>query len=128
MTFSNYKNHNTYNVLTGISPIGVVTFVSKLFPGAISDKQFTLKSGLLELLERVDSVMADHGFDIQDQLMPLCVTLIIPAFSKAKVQLSNEELIETCRIATSRIHVERAMERMKNYHILERNIPNFLKK
>uniref|UniRef100_A0A1X7TG32 DDE Tnp4 domain-containing protein n=1 Tax=Amphimedon queenslandica TaxID=400682 RepID=A0A1X7TG32_AMPQE len=72
--------------------------------------------------------MADHGFNIQDQLMPLCVMLNIPAFSKAKVQLSNEELIETRRIATSRIHVERAMERMKNYHILDRNIPNSLKK
>ena len=126
MTFSSYKNHNTYKVLIGISPGGAVTFVSKLFPGAISDKQLTLKSGLLKLLERGDSVMADRGFDIQDQLTPLGVRLNIPAFSKGKVQFSNEELIETRRIATLRIHVERAMERIKNYHILDRNIPHSL--
>ena len=126
MTFSSYKNHNTYKILIGISPGGAVTFVSKLFPGAISDKQLTLKSGLLELLEKGDSVMADRGFDIQDQLMPLGVRLNIPAFSKGKVQFSNEELIETRRIATLRIHVERAMERIKNYHILDRNIPSSL--
>ena len=126
MTFSSYKNHNTYKILIGISPGGAVTFVSKLFPGAISDKQLTLKSGLLELLEKGDSVMADRGFDIQDQLTPLGVRLNIPAFSKGKVQFSNEELIETRRIATLRIHVERAMERIKNYHILDRNIPSSL--
>ena len=38
MTYSSYKSHNTYKTLIGISPGGAVTFVSKLFPGSISDK------------------------------------------------------------------------------------------
>ena len=49
-TFSNYKNHNTYKGLIGISPSGAVTFVSKLFPRSISDKELTRQSGLLYLL------------------------------------------------------------------------------
>ena len=41
MTFSNYKNRNTFKALVGISPDGVITFVSPLYPGSISDKQLT---------------------------------------------------------------------------------------
>ena len=50
MTFSNYKNDNTFKALVGISPDGVVTLASSLFPGSISDKSLTRKSGELDLL------------------------------------------------------------------------------
>ena len=51
----------------GISPSGAITVVSKLFPGCLSDKELTGCSGLLDLLEQVDSVMADRGFDIEER-------------------------------------------------------------
>ena len=41
LTFSNYKNHNTYKVLIAISPSGAISFVSDLFGGNISDKELT---------------------------------------------------------------------------------------
>ena len=65
--------------LVGISPGGTVTFISELFPGSISDKQLTLRSGLFELLEDGDSVMTDRGFDIQDYLTPLGIEVNIPS-------------------------------------------------
>ena len=123
MTYSSYKNHNTFKGLIGISPGGAITFVSELFPGSISDKELTRKSGLLDLLENGDSVMADRGFDIQDDLTPLGVKLNIPPFLKGKKQLEENERIETRRIASLRIHVERAMERIKNLHIFDRTLP-----
>ena len=43
ITYSSYKNHNTYKCLIGISPGGAVTFVSKLFPGSITDRKLTNK-------------------------------------------------------------------------------------
>lgn len=67
-TFSNYKNTKTYKALVGISPSGGITFVSKLYAGSISDKELTRNSGILDMLETSDSVMADHGFDIQEDL------------------------------------------------------------
>ena len=99
MTFSNYKN------------------------GSISDKALTRQSGLLDLLQPGDSVMADRGFDIEDDLMLRGVHLNIPPFLRGKTQLSEKELISTRRIATLRIHVERAMERIKNFHIFDKSIP-----
>ena len=117
ITFSNYKNDNTYKGLVGISPNGVITFVSLLYPGSISDKELTRGCGILELLEEGDSVMVDRGFDIEDDLVLLGVHLNIPPFLRGKQQLSQEELISTRHIASLRIHVERAMERIKNFHM-----------
>ena len=110
LTFSNYKNHNTYKGLIGISPSGAVTFVSDLYPGSISDKELTRHSGILDLLEEADSIMAVRGFDIKEDLVLFGIRLNIPPFMKDKKQLDEKELVETRCIATLRIHVERAME------------------
>ena len=68
MTFSSYKNDNTYKALVGISPNGVITFVSSLYPGSISDKELTRRCGILDLLEPGDSVMADRGLILRKTL------------------------------------------------------------
>ena len=68
--------------------------------------------------------MADRGFEIQDLLAKKKVYLIIPPFMRCKDQLSAEEEDETRDVASARIHVERAIERVKNYSILTQIIPN----
>ena len=123
MTFSSYKNDNTYKGLVGISPGGVITFVSSLHPGSISDQELTRRSGIMDLLEPGDSVMADRGFDIEEDLVLRGVCLNIPPFLCGKKQLTEKELIITRRIASLRIHVEQAMERLKNFHIFNRTLP-----
>ena len=62
--------------------------------------------------------MADRGFDIDDMLPPK-LSLNIPPFKGQRDQLTAEEAEETARIAAVRIHVERAIGRVKNYHILD---------
>ena len=99
MTFSNYKNHNTYKGLIGISPDGVVTFISSLYSGSISDKELTRRSGILDHLEPGDSVMADRGFNIEDDLLLRGVQLNISPFMRGKAQFSENELVVTRRIA-----------------------------
>ena len=105
LTYSLYKHHNTFKILVGISPGGVVTFVSELWGGRVSDHLLTEKSGILELLQPGDNVMADRGFDIQDILAPLGVTLNIPPFLDQKPQLSVWEVTETKCIGEVQIHV-----------------------
>ena len=121
-TWSEYKHHNTWKALVGISPTGAITFLSKLWSGPVSDKEITSKSGLISLLEPGDNVMADRSFDIAD-ILPVGVTLNIPPIKGSCAQLTPKETEETANIAAVRIHVERAIGRIKNYHILDGCLP-----
>ena len=47
LTFSTYKNHNTLKSLIGINGNGVINFLSCLEGGSISDRDLTVKSGIL---------------------------------------------------------------------------------
>ena len=122
VTFSNYKHHNTAKGLLGISPNGYPSFVSSLYVGRTSDKKLTNDCGILTLLEEGDQLMADRGFDIEGDL-PVGVTLNIPAFLNGKDQLTLEEETSTRKIASVRVHVERAISRIKNYRILHQVVP-----
>ena len=54
--------------MLGITPSGVLCFVSDLLPGSTSDKEKTVLSVFLEKLNHGDQVMADKGFNCQDEL------------------------------------------------------------
>ena len=47
-TFSSYKNRNTIKVLIGITPSGVISFVSEAYEGSISDRKLVEECGLLQ--------------------------------------------------------------------------------
>ena len=66
--------------------------------------------------------MADKGFTIDD-ILPLGVTLNIPPFLGMSDQMSAEDVIATQEIASLRIHVERAINKVKNFHIFDGVIP-----
>ena len=121
--FSSYKNHTTLKGLVGISPGGAITFISQLYTGHISDREIVMRSGFLNLpFARGDSVMADKGFTVQD-LLPLGVSLNIPPFLGSKGQMTPEEVVQIQQIAFLRIHVERAINKIKNFHIWDSVVP-----
>ena len=109
-----------------ISPSGAITFVSQLYTGSISDMEIVVRSGLLsQAFDDGDSVMADKGFQIQD-ILPLGVTLNIPPFLGGDSQMSAEDVVRTQQIASLRIHVERAINKIKNFRIWQRVVPLIL--
>ncbi|GBM70437.1 hypothetical protein AVEN_154431-1, partial [Araneus ventricosus] len=71
MTFSFYKNTNTLKGMIGIMPSGTNSFISLLYCGSISDKELFIKSQLKDLLEPNDVVMADKGFQIEQELQKI---------------------------------------------------------
>ena len=75
-TFSHYKQYNTAKGVVGISPSGIISFVSDLYAGRTSDKQATVDCGILTLLDSGDSIMADRGFEIDHSLLPTGVTTV----------------------------------------------------
>ena len=81
-TWSDYKEHNTIKALVGITPSGYFSFLSEFWTGSTSDRRITQESGLVDLLEEGDAVMADRGFNIRDILTKKKVYLNIPPFSK----------------------------------------------
>ena len=94
-TYSSY----TAKGLIGIFPAGYPSFISELYTGRSSDKQVTKDCGILNLLELGDDLMADKGFDIEDE-MPHGVNFNIPPFLKDQ-QLSVQAENETRKIAAA---------------------------
>ena len=124
-TWSSYKHHNTAKFLIACIPNRVVCYISPLYVGSISDVELTRKSGFIQKLEGKGgiSIMADWGFTIKDQLREIGVDLNIPPFLEGRGQLPAEEVTKGRNIASLRIHVERAIGRIKNYSILKGCFP-----
>ena len=121
-TWSSYKHHK---FLIACTPNGCVCFVSPLFVGSISDVELTRISGFLSSLPKTPgmSIMADRGFTIKDMLMDIGAELNIPPFMEGRQQLPSDEVQEGRRIASVRIHVERAIGRIKTFSILQQTLP-----
>lgn len=66
--------------------------------------------------------MADKGFTIQD-FLPLGISLNIPPFLGSSDHMPAQDVIRTQEIASLRIHVEGAMNKIKNFHIWDRVAP-----
>ena len=82
-----------------------------------------MRSGFLNLpFARGDSVMADKRFPVQD-LLPHGVSLNIPPFLGSKGQMTPEEVVQTQQIASLQIHVERAINKIKNFNIWDSVVP-----
>ena len=122
---SSYKNYVTYKGLVAIAPSGAVIFVSQLYDGSISDKEIMNRSGFLkkELWSDGDSVMADRGFTIHNELARVGVSLNIPAFLGGRDYLTEAEVKASQTIAFVRLHVERVIQRIKTYSIIRNKIP-----
>ena len=129
--YSDYKSATTLKGLVGVDPRGAVIFSSMLFSGSISDKDITEKSGFLELLSNLiqcgklqtgDGVMADKGFHIEKEIDALGLKLNIPPFASCSAQMKATEVTETIKIAKHRVHVERAIARIKQFKILSGKI------
>ncbi|KAK7475078.1 hypothetical protein BaRGS_00033691 [Batillaria attramentaria] len=82
----------------------------------------SVSQGFLNFLLPGDEIMADRGFTIEDWVFEKHAKLNIPAFSHGH-QLTEEEVASTRRLANVRIHVERAIRRLKVFKILRDTLP-----
>ena len=107
-------------------------FISQLYEGSISYNQIVQRSGFLDILNKKlivgeikkgDAIMDDKGFDIQNDLKKLDLQLNIPPFLKDKVGFQEDDVIKTQTIARHRIHVERAICKVRRFRIFHLVIP-----
>ena len=97
---SQYKSRNTFKVLVhvGISMCGLVTFLSPLWGGRVSDREITAQSRLVKddkTMEEGDSVMADRGFDVEDILAHKNVRLNVPPRLDGRPRLPEKDVRKT---------------------------------
>lgn len=102
------------------------------FLGSISDKKIVEESGFVKFLKRKvdigeitsgDIILADKGFTIRKVLDDIGITLNIPTFRINGYQFQPSEVDSDRHIAHERIHVERAIRRLKSFNILSQKIP-----
>ena len=71
--------------------------------------------------------MADKGFNISNLLISKGSQLIIPPFLREKQRFSQKNCKRISDIAKARIHVERAIARIKDFRILKGAFPITIK-
>ena len=89
-TYSNYKKNNTIKFLIGITPFGTISFLSPCWGGKVSDKNLTQSSNFFNCVERGDTILADRGFTIAEDLAVYGADLKIPAFTRGKKSTESE--------------------------------------
>lgn len=120
LTWSEYKKCNTLKYLISSTPDGFINFISRGYGGRISDSLLVEESGFLDLLPDGCSVMADRGFkDIGKQLHDKNCQLVRPPSVSSSVKPTKSEVLETKRIASLRIHIERVIRRLREFEYLK---------
>ena len=117
-TYSNHKGRATFKALVACAPNGVLVYASDLYGGSTHDKAITKDCGILDCLDTGDAILADKGFTIRD-LLPAGVTVNMPAFL-CHGQFSATEVDTNKRISSVRIHIERAIQRIKIFKIFNK--------
>lgn len=126
-TYSTYKSANTLKVLVGISGSGCVTFVSDAYGGSISDRQLFEKCGIMDLLQKGDIILGDRGFNIQDLVSHMDVTVNMPHFlNKGSNQFEAHQLRKSKKLSSERINVERVIGLGKTFKILSNKLSSNL--
>lgn len=106
--------------------------MSQLYTGSISDKEIVNRSGFLNTLKDKLTVgeilsshaaMADKGFDIGDELNKVNLHLNIPPFLQNQSAFSEGDVIKTQTVAQHRIHIERAIGKVRRFRIFSSEIP-----
>lgn len=130
--YSDYKSGTTLKGLIACDPMGNIVFVSELFTGSMSDVTITEKSGFYKLLHQLmvagyihqgDCIMADKRFTISSELESLKLHLNLPSFVKSGTQMSQSDVDITQKIAAHRIHVERAIRKIRTFKIASHCVP-----
>ncbi|XP_065114097.1 uncharacterized protein [Paramisgurnus dabryanus] len=121
-SYIHYYGQSTIKYLVCVAPCGLIMFISPAYEGKCSDAFITANSGLLEYLGPGDEVIADRGFTITDLLDEKKVKLVVPAFTKKDMQLSEEDNTNNRHIMDALVHVKRVICQLKNFKVLSQTV------
>ena len=91
MTFSTYKHRNIAKTMIGVTPRGIISYLSSSYGGSVSDRQIIERSSLVRntsLFDRQDSILADRGVMVQDLFSSMNVLVNNPTSMADRVYVS----------------------------------------
>lgn len=119
LTWSSYKNANTLKYFISITPNGLINFISTGYGGRITDELITSKCGNLNNLTQGMQAMADRGFKkIENLVLAKGAQLVRPPSVKTGVKSTKAQVLLGRKVAGLRIHVERAIRRVREFKYL----------
>lgn len=83
LTYSHYEGGQTVKFLVGVTPGGMISYLSKPYSRRSSDKFIFNEEELLsnyEFIPHIDSIMVDKGFFIEKECEDYRIKLIRPPF------------------------------------------------
>ena len=119
LTWSEYKGCNTLKYMVSVTPDGLISFVSTGYGGRTTDEVVASQSKYLDLLPTGCYVMADRGFKrIEPFLTSKQCFLVRPSSVKTGTKSTKNEVIDSRKISGLRIHVERAIRRIREFNFV----------
>lgn len=119
--YSHYKKNFTAKVMMVCTPSGFICLCAGAFGGRASDKVVTKHTKVYEKCDPGDALMVDKGFAIDDECKEYMVNLIRPPFQRNK-KYSKSESVQCAKIARARVHVERVIQRVREFELLRGKI------
>lgn len=109
-----HKNAQIMKFLTGFSPAGNITYISKMYDGHVSDSViFTESVDLHTLLEPGDAIMVDRDFLIDDLCQENQWIMLRPPFVDNEAPFPRSETGEANKMAVARKYSKHSSRRLK---------------
>ncbi|XP_047224705.1 uncharacterized protein LOC124870209 isoform X4 [Girardinichthys multiradiatus] len=117
------QHSRTVKYVTGITPQGVISFISRGRSGCSSDIEVTESCGLLDKLLLGDIVLAGRGFNVEESVSMMCAEVKASSPDGCR-ELDLKTTEETRQLAHLRDHVKRIIGAVCNtFKILSSNVP-----
>jgi hypothetical protein len=122
-TYSTYKSSNTLKKLVICTKSGSFSYISPSFGGSSSDRHITEQCQIAQKFNPGMIALVDRGFNVQDIFLSRQVKVVFPPFKGKTAQFSKEQVFQSKDIAKARIHIERAIGRIKEFDFLKNELP-----
>ncbi|KAF9408121.1 hypothetical protein HW555_012095 [Spodoptera exigua] len=118
LTWSDYKKGNTVKYLISCTPNGLVKYVSQGFGGRTSDVTIVENCSFLNGLQPGTIILAGlYTWNLYFRQK----NEIIKHLLRAGAKLTKSEVKQTKIIASLRIHIERVIRRLREFHMLKQH-------
>lgn len=115
--YSQYKSVNMLKKLVACSKSGSISYISDAYGGAASDRFITEDCGVMNKFNRGMVALVEQGFNVQDVFLKHHVTVAMAPFTKGKKQFTKGQVEQAKTISRARIHIERAIGRLKEFKL-----------